>query len=204
MKRILFTADLHFGHEYILKYPQNKSFSDIREHDEWLADMWKGSVRNGDMIYLLGDLGLDNKDFRRIIGRLPGRKCLIAGNHDYSISDCSGLFHEIHQIHDTVIKSGRYNGIPRTMRLSLCHYPLLSWRHKAYGAVMLHGHCHGNMDEYNKASKDLRFDVGINGELAGRCGGFVDLDTIYQAAVEKTGGLDFHEYAERVYEDFEK
>ncbi len=67
---------------------------------------------------------------------------------------------------------------------------------------MLHGHCHGKMDEYNNESKGLRFDVGIGSELARRCGGFVDLENIFQAAMDKTGGRTFHEYAMTEYEDF--
>ena len=38
---------------------------------------------------------------------------------------------------------------------------------------MLHGHCHGKLDEHNRLSNDLRFDVGIDGELAKRAGGFI-------------------------------
>ncbi len=60
------------------------------------------------------------------------------------------------------------------------------------------------MDEYNSMSKDLRFDVGINGEMARRCEGFVDLEAVYHAAMEKRGGIDLMEYDESVYEDFEK
>ena len=39
---------------------------------------------------------------------------------------------------------------------------------------MLHGHCHGKFDEHNRLSNDLRFDVGIDGELAKRTGGYID------------------------------
>ena len=31
---------------------------------------------------------------------------------------------------------------------------------------MLHGHCHGNMNSYNGSSSDLRYDAGIDGEMA--------------------------------------
>ena len=50
--------------------------------------------------------------------------------------------------------------------LTLCHYPMVTWNHKPYGSIMLHGHCHGKLDEHNRLSSDLRFDVGIDGELA--------------------------------------
>lgn len=44
--------------------------------------------------------------------------------------------------------------------------PMLSWEHKDKGSVMIHGHCHGKVDQINTDSKELRVDVGIDGNLA--------------------------------------
>ena len=65
---------------------------------------------------------------------------------------------------------------------------------------MLHGHCHGKLDEHNAMSSDLRFDVGIDGLLAKRCGGFVPAEAVYEIAKEKTQGLAFGEYARNSYD----
>lgn len=43
---------------------------------------------------------------------------------------------------------------------------LLSWEHKDKGSIMIHGHCHGKVDQINTDSKELRVDVGIDGNLA--------------------------------------
>lgn len=43
---------------------------------------------------------------------------------------------------------------------------MLTWEHYDKGAVMIHGHCHGKVDQINTDSKQLRADVGIDGELA--------------------------------------
>lgn len=43
---------------------------------------------------------------------------------------------------------------------------MLTWEHYDKGAVMVHGHCHGKVDQINIGSKELRVDVGIDGELA--------------------------------------
>ena len=40
------------------------------------------------------------------------------------------------------------------------------WEHKDKGSVMIHGHCHGKVDKINTDSKELRVDVGIDGNLA--------------------------------------
>ena len=57
----------------------------------------------------------------------------------------------------------------------------------------------GKLDEHNRLSNDLRFDVGIDGELAKRAGGFIPLELIYEAAMEKTGGVPFNQYAKQNY-----
>lgn len=65
---------------------------------------------------------------------------------------------------------------------------------------MLHGHCHGKLGEYNRLSNDWCFDVGIDGDLARRCGGFIDMETVYEVTMEKTKGEAFYQYAEKSYE----
>ena len=45
---------------------------------------------------------------------------------------------------------------------------------------MVHGHCHGRIDEYNRKTGDLRVDVGIDGTLARECGGIIPLEKLYK------------------------
>ena len=67
-----------------------------------------------------------------------------------------------------------------------------------------HGHCHGKLDEYNAASPDLRFDVGIDGQLSAKYGGFIPKEAIYAESRAKTGGVSAHEYAKNSYESAKK
>ena len=65
---------------------------------------------------------------------------------------------------------------------------------------MLHGHCHGKLDEYNEQSMDLRFDVGIDSSMANLC--FLTLEDIYNAASGKIMQYNcntFLEYAQHNY-----
>lgn len=41
----------------------------------------------------------------------------------------------------------------------------------------------------------LRFDVGIDGELSRHCREFVSVEAVYEAAIEKTEGEPFAQYA---------
>lgn len=71
---------------------------------------------------------------------------------------------------------------------------MVTWNHKPHGSVMLHGHSHGKLDEYNAQSMDLRFDVGIDGNLANLR--FLTLEDIYNAATEKISLHKCNSFAE--------
>ncbi len=81
---------------------------------------------------------------------------------------------------------------------------MVTWNHKPYGSIMLHGHCHGKLDEYNASTPDLRFDVGIDSQLASKYGGFIPMKAIYAEVMEKTGGISPHQYAKQCYESNKK
>ena len=80
-------------------------------------------------------------------------------------------------------KKGDYSFLQGNFQVVMCHYPLLTWNNKRKGTVMLHGHCHGALDKFNAWSPDLRYDVGLDSQMANLH--FVKLEEIYQAAMEK-------------------
>lgn len=215
MNNIYFTADLHFGHKNILKHCQERPGAmneDCKQHDEWLLNLWQETVDKWDSVYILGDLTfLKSDDARHLLEKLPGRKYLIEGNHDGSIRAYENYFVSVNQVLDIVIKPSRAPFLKQNLQLSLCHYPMVTWNHKPYGSIMLHGHCHGKLDEYNQQSADLRFDVGIDGVLSRRVGtemgtGFalIPLETIYEAAIEKANSDDLRYYASQAYLQHER
>lgn len=204
MNKIYFTADLHFGHTNILKHQPNRLFAgenDSTKHDEWLLELWRNTVGKKDMIYILGDLTfLKSEGARLLLEKLPGRKYMVVGNHDGSIKAYRQYFMRFEDIIDLTVKPTLCPEIPENVMLTMCHYPMVTWNHKPYGSIMLHGHCHGKLDEYNASSPDLRFDVGIDGKLASKYGGFIPMEAIYAETMAKTGGLLTHQYAKQFYE----
>lgn len=215
MNRIYFTADLHFGHANLLRYMPERPFAAqgiIKEHDEWLLDLWRSSVDKRDDVYILGDLTfLKAEDARHLLEKLPGRKHLVEGNHDANIRAYHNYFTSVHQILDIAVKNARCPFLEQTLRLTMCHYPMLTWNHKSYGSVMLHGHCHGKLDQVNLMSPDLRFDVGIDGALSRAIGAqrgsgwaLVDLEHLYEAVCEKAASKDLASYAAASYAAAEK
>ena len=85
-------------------------------------------------------------------------------------------------------------------KVVMCHYPMVTWNQKPRGSVMLHGHSHGKLDDYNAQSMDLRFDIGIDGKLARLQ--FLTLEEIHNAATEKITQYkcnSFEDYAKNNY-----
>ena len=109
-----------------------------------------------------------------------------------SIKAYSNYFQTTAQILDLTVRPSMCSRLTENMVLNLCHYPLLTWNRKPHGSChACTEHCHGKLDEYNRQSPDLRFDVGIDGELSRRCGGFISVEAVYDAAMEKTKGESF-------------
>lgn len=203
MNNIYFSGDGHVGHQSILKYMPERPYAtelDTTAHDEWFIDLWQKTVGKHDKIYFAGDLTFYNSEkARRLLERLSGEKYLAVGNHDDSIKSHSNYFRKVAQIMEITIKPSICDCLQEDLQIVLCHYPLLDWSGKHQGAIMLHGHCHGTMDEFNANSIDLRFDVGIDGVLAKRAGGFIDVKMLYETIMEKTNGLTPQQYAKEKY-----
>ena len=55
MSKVFFTADLHFGHENVIKL-DGRPFANVEEMDEELIRRWNAKVGKGDLVYVLGDM----------------------------------------------------------------------------------------------------------------------------------------------------
>lgn len=156
---IYFTADLHFGHENILRYA-NRSFENIEDMNESFIYNWNNTVGIDDEIYILGDFSQYSGDRTNdILKRLNGKKYLIIGNHeeDYLYDEKFDKSH-FEWIKDYFELS--YNG----MDFILFHYPIEEWNKFFDGGIHLHGHQHHkkeyNIDMKNKGIR--KYDVGVD------------------------------------------
>lgn len=128
-------SDTHFLHKNIIKYA-NRPFTSINEMDIQLINNWNSIVSNEDIIYHLGDFGIDNKTrLEEIFNSLNGKKILIEGNHDRRSKVCKFNWKEIHKLHTISYKNQLF---------ILCHYPLMSWDRQHYGSIHLYGHIHNH------------------------------------------------------------
>lgn len=74
-----FISDLHFGHKAIAKI---RGFNDIDEYNEEVIKRWNSVCGKKTVIYLLGDISMEKKEYYPLLERLNGRKILIGGNHE--------------------------------------------------------------------------------------------------------------------------
>lgn len=136
---IYFIADTHFGHTNILKLA-DRPFKTIEEMNERLIKNWNNKVKGSDTVYIIGDMFFRCKESENIentLSQLNGKKHLIIGNHDSSWMDKVNLNKYFVEVTDfKVTTNGEY-------AVTLCHYPLLTWKHESK-SYMIHGHIHAN------------------------------------------------------------
>jgi calcineurin-like phosphoesterase family protein len=155
--RIFYTSDLHIGHRWVTGL---RGFDTTEDHDAALFDMWSSTVTDKDTVYVLGDVALSGFPYAlSLLSSLPGRKHLVAGNHDpvhpmqrsaaSQFARWADVFASIQPF-----ARRRLNG----HEVLLSHFPYEAWgegpgrdiptRHVQYrlpdrGVPLMHGHTHG-------------------------------------------------------------
>lgn len=151
LERIYFTSDTHLQHANIIEYCE-RPFNDVREMDHAIVSNWNSIVGKNDHIFVLGDFCFGSQQsWKYFTSALNGKKYLVIGNHDKSIAGHWERMDNIINllVDDPEIKDGQ--------RITLCHYPMLSWYQSHRGAWQLFGHVHGQLT--NKSLADDGFDI---------------------------------------------
>lgn len=135
---IYFTADTHFGHENIRRLC-NRPFTDVQSMNAAMITAWNKRVTGNDTVYVLGDMFFRCSDTEDILRQLKGKMKLIVGNHDDSWMDNIDLNKYFVSVDKFLeVTNGRHT-------LTLCHYPMLSWKHAMRSrSYMIHGHIHND------------------------------------------------------------
>ena len=159
---IYFTADHHFGHANIIRHC-GRPFSSAEEMDASLLEKWNSCIDQHDTVYILGDLFFRNiVPARDYLSKMNGKKHLLIGNHDKDWMkriELPDFFVSVSHMLET--SDGSH-------RITMCHYPLMTWNGVAKGSYMIHGHIHNKTDaEYIALVRSmpnlLNAGVDING-----------------------------------------
>lgn len=192
-------SDLHLWHENVIKY-DNRPFNSLEEMNNSILEELYTKLKPEDILIDLGDMFWDVKApvCKEILDKIPVYEFYkVPGNHDrdtFYFGQQAPLSYRFKYISD--ILDLRVVFEKKKYRITLSHYPLQEWNHQRRGSLMVHGHCHGNIDLDNEASKKLRVDVGYNSNLAKRVGSFlIPVQEIIKYFYEKTGGQDFFDWS---------
>ncbi|MEG9430528.1 MAG: DUF2442 domain-containing protein [Christensenellaceae bacterium] len=140
-QKVFFTADLHFGHNNVIRF-DNRPFSSVEEMDAELIKRWNNKVGKGDIVYVLGDFiwKSSTNTATALIRSLNGQIILIKGNHDRFLHNAAAKkalagikdYDDIHvRLNDGSVR-----------RCILSHYFIPFYIGHRQTAIHLHGHSH--------------------------------------------------------------
>jgi len=138
--KIFFTVDQHFGHANIIRHC-SRPFSSVIEMDKALLENWNSCVGQNCTVYIIGDLFFrNNVPAHEYLLKMNGKKHLVIGNHDKDWMKRIDLFNYFETVsYMAEISDGSH-------KITLCHYPLMTWNGVAKGSYMIHGHIHNKTD----------------------------------------------------------
>jgi calcineurin-like phosphoesterase family protein len=169
---VFFISDLHFGHKNILKYSPNTRApvvdtlihndlgvysnidNQINIHDEYIVYCWNNTVKENDVVFVLGDITLSCiAKSEELLSRLNGKIICIPGNHDSKkhIRRFSQL-DNVEYIFDDAGRIIKTIKIPiKNYELVLCHYNnnlknYNGWDKSFDDKILIHGHLHSEND----------------------------------------------------------
>ena len=158
---VFFTSDSHFQHKNIIKYC-SRPFKTVRDMNSTLVKNWNSVVGKDDLVFHAGDFCFGSKSsWSYLLDALNGKKYLSAGNHDKNITP--DKFIDVQHRFNLRIKGD--DEIKDGQRITIDHYPMLSWYQSHRGAWQLFGHVHGglsNKDLDNTKLTPNQMDVGVD------------------------------------------
>ena len=127
-------SDLHLEHAGIIRHG-DRPHPDVHAMNAMLLGAWRERVGHGETIVCLGDVTLAEPSARILskLSRMPGRKLLVAGNHDFLPAQEWPKTYGFDATAPTMV----CNAGPA---LLLTHEPLET---VPPGCVNVHGHIHG-------------------------------------------------------------
>lgn len=152
---VWFTADLHLGHQNIVRYC-DRPYRSVEQMNTDLVTRWNDRVAPGDTVWVLGDVAMGQIAANLPLARrLHGTKHLIAGNHDRCWAGHGAkAARSVPMYRDagfaTVRTSAEVELAGR--RTLMNHFPyegdshdedrFVAWRPTDEGEWLLHGHVH--------------------------------------------------------------
>lgn len=79
MGKVYIISDLHLGHENLAKH---RGFDSAEQQDSFIIERWNSYITTHDVIYILGDIAMENRKNYHKLDKMNGIKKVVGGNHD--------------------------------------------------------------------------------------------------------------------------
>lgn len=155
---VYFSSDLHLNHQAIIDF--GRKFESLEWMNRYIIDEINIKVKGKDLLVLLGDSLMGEKDYTKFLNSLVCNNVIILfGNH------CNrGKLYGSLQECDKLLFLGDYLELSIDKQIVCCsHYPLFNWSYQDDGSFSLHGHLHADESDVAKEiHKYKSMDVGID------------------------------------------
>lgn len=165
-QRVWLTSDLHLGHANIIAYC-DRPFEEVQSMDTALLQLL-GKVVAGELLVIVGDIALGKfSEAMALLKRLPCRKILVAGNHDFERSGKARFLCDP-EVFEAVVPFLCWTG-PQGRDVLVSHYPVCVPDTLQTGRPLLnyHGHLHQKVLAPTERVKYM--NVGWDVDYALRC-----------------------------------
>ena len=155
---VYFSSDLHLDHQAVLDF--GRKFESLEWMNKYIIDEINIKVKENDLLVLLGDTLMNEKDYTNFLNKLNCDNIIILfGNH------CNmGKLHSSLIECDKLLYIGHYLELSIDKQIVCCsHYPLFNWNYQDQNSFSLHGHLHADeSDVVKEIHKYKSMDVGID------------------------------------------
>lgn len=153
---VYFSSDLHIDHQAVINFGRN--FASLEWMNQYIINEINGKVGVNDLIVLLGDTMMQEKNYFDFLEKLNCKKVIMLyGNH------CNiGKISQVHS--EKLLYHGYYLELLIEGQIICCqHYPSFNWNYQDDGSWGLHGHLHSDENSIVKEiHKYKSLDVGID------------------------------------------
>lgn len=147
MSNIWFTSDLHFCHDREFLYGP-RGFDNVNDMNKAIVERWNAVVQPDDIVYVLGDIMLNNNDEgMRLLESLKGHIRIVLGNHDTATRQ--NLYPTSPNVEDVQLAAMlKYKGY----HFFMTHYPCMTGNLEKESlkqmTLNLYGHTHQQTNFY--------------------------------------------------------
>lgn len=155
---VYFSSDLHLNHQAVIDF--GRKFESLEWMNKYIVDEINIKVKENDLLVLLGDSLMGEKDYVKFLNSLICENVIILfGNH----CNRGKLFSSFHEC-DKLLFGGDYLELNIDKQIVCCsHYPLFNWNYQDKGSFSLHGHLHADeSDVVKEIHKYKSMDCGID------------------------------------------